>query len=73
MRSELVIALRMVVVTLVLTGVIYPLAVYAFAQLLFPRQANGSMVTAGGRVVGSELIGQEFASPGYFQGRPSAA
>jgi len=49
MRSELVIAVRMVVVTLVLTGVIYPLAVSAFAQLLFPRQANGSMVTAGGR------------------------
>ena len=73
MRSELVIALRMVVVTLVLTGVIYPFAVSAFAQLLFPRQANGSMVTAGGRVVGSELIGQEFTSPGYFQGRPSAA
>jgi potassium-transporting ATPase KdpC subunit len=73
MRSELVIALRMVVVTLVLTGVIYPLAVVAFAQLLFPRQADGSMVAVGGRVVGSELIGQEFASPGYFHGRPSAA
>jgi K+-transporting ATPase ATPase C chain len=73
MRSELVIALRMVVVTLVLTGVIYPLAVVAFAQLLFPRQADGSMVAVDGRVVGSELIGQEFASPGYFHGRPSAA
>ena len=73
MRSELVIAVRMVVVTLVLTGVIYPFAVSAFAQLLFPRQANGSMVTAGGRLAGSELIGQEFANPGYFQGRPSAA
>jgi len=73
MRSELVIALRMVVVSLVLTGVIYPLAVHAFAQLVFPRQADGSMVAVGGRVVGSELIGQEFASPGYFQGRPSAA
>lgn len=73
MRSELVVAVRMVVVTLVLTGVIYPFAVYAFAQLLFPRQANGSMVTAGGRIVGSGLIGQEFTSPGYFHGRPSAA
>ena len=73
MRSELVIALRMVVVTLVLTGVIYPLAIVAFAQLLFPRQADGSMVAVGGRVVGSELLGQAFASPGYFHGRPSAA
>jgi potassium-transporting ATPase KdpC subunit len=73
MRSELVIALPMVVVTLVLTGVIYPLAVVAFAQLLFPRQADGSMVAVDGRVVGSELIGQEFAGPGYFHGRPSAA
>lgn len=73
MRSELVIALRMVVATLVLTGVVYPLAVCACAQLLFPRQADGSMVAVGARVVGSELIGQEFASPGYFHGRPSAA
>ena len=73
MQSELVIALRMVVVTLVLTGVIYPLAVCACAQLLFPRRADGSMVAVGARVVGSELIGQEFASPGYFHGRPSAA
>jgi K+-transporting ATPase ATPase C chain len=73
MRSELVIALRMAMVTLVLTGVVYPLAVTGIAQLFFPRQGDGSMIAVSGRVVGSELIGQEFTSPGYFQGRPSAA
>ena len=55
-----------------LTGVVYPLAVTACAQLLFPRQANGSLVTSNGRVVGSSLIGQAFDSARYFWGRPSA-
>ena len=63
----------MTVVTLVLTGLAYPLVVTGLAQVLFPRRANGSLVTAEGRVVGSELIGQGFKSPGYFQPRPSAA
>jgi K+-transporting ATPase ATPase C chain len=67
------IALRMAVVTLLLTGVAYPLAVSALARLLFPRQAGGSLVSENGRIVGSELIGQRFESPLYFQGRPSAA
>lgn len=73
MKRELLIALRMTFVTLVLTGVLYPLAMTGLSQLLFPRQANGSLVRLDGRVVGSTLIGQGFSSPGYFQGRPSAA
>lgn len=72
--SEIKIALRMTLVTLVLTGLAYPLVVTGLAQVAFPRAANGSLVSgAGGRVVGSELIGQPFASAAYFQPRPSAA
>ena len=73
MKKELVVAVRMTVVTLGLTGLVYPLVVTAAAQVLFPWQANGSLVTSDGRVVGSELIGQGFESPAYFQPRPSAA
>jgi K+-transporting ATPase ATPase C chain len=57
----------------VLLGVVYPLAITGICQLFFPHQANGSLVTAGGRVIGSELIGQNFTKPEYFQPRPSAA
>jgi potassium-transporting ATPase KdpC subunit len=74
MRKDLLIALRVTAVTLVLTGLVYPLVTTGLAQVLFPRRAAGSFVTdEAGRVVGSEFIGQGFAAPGYFHPRPSAA
>jgi potassium-transporting ATPase KdpC subunit len=57
----------------ILTGVIYPLAIWGLAQTIFPAQANGSLVVAQNKVVGSRLIGQNFSSAKYFQSRPSAA
>jgi potassium-transporting ATPase KdpC subunit len=59
-------------VMVLMLGVIYPLAVTGVSQILFPYQANGEMVTVNGSIVGSELIGQNFNSSKYFQGRPSA-
>jgi K+-transporting ATPase ATPase C chain len=74
MRRELLIALRLTVVTLILTGLVYPLAVTGAAQTLFSYQANGSLAhDRKGTVVGSKLIGQTFATAAYLQGRPSAA
>ncbi len=64
-----------VVITLlltVLTGLIYPGVITALAQLIFPYQANGSLHTVNGKVIGSDLIGQQWTSPKYFHGRPSA-
>src|SRR6185369_10965461 len=58
--------------TLVL-GVIYPLAMTGISQVLFPHQANGSLIRAGDKVIGSEIIGQNFTRPEYFHPRPSAA
>jgi potassium-transporting ATPase KdpC subunit len=66
-------ALRMTIVSIVLLGLIYPLAMTGLAQALFPRQANGSLVTVNGKIVGSAIIGQLWTKPQYFQGRPSAA
>lgn len=73
MIKHLGIALRMTVVSIVLLGLVYPLAMTGIAQVLFPRQANGSLVTVNGKVVGSAIIGQLWTKPQYFQGRPSAA
>jgi potassium-transporting ATPase KdpC subunit len=56
----------------ILTGVIYPLAVIGIAQVIFPQQANGSIITKNGKAVGSKLIGQQFEEPKYFWGRLSA-
>jgi K+-transporting ATPase ATPase C chain len=72
--GELMPALRVAAVTLVLTGLLYPLLMTGLAQVVFPRRANGSLVTdASGNVVGSELLAQAFQRPGYFHPRPSAA
>ncbi|MHB9036605.1 MAG: potassium-transporting ATPase subunit KdpC [Armatimonadota bacterium] len=73
MGRHVSIAIRMALVTIVVFGVLYPLAMTGIAQVLFPRQANGSLVKEHGKVVGSELIGQQFVGAGYFHSRPSAA
>ena len=74
MRELLQVSVRVTVVTLLLTGLLYPLAVTGVARVAFPRRAGGSLVVdASGRPVGSELLAQGFRSPAYFQPRPSAA
>jgi K+-transporting ATPase ATPase C chain len=70
---NLLIALRMTIVTTLLLGIVYPLAMTALSQAVFPAKANGQLIERDGRVVGSRIIGQPFPSPGYFRGRPSAA
>jgi K+-transporting ATPase ATPase C chain len=66
-------SVRVTIVSIVLLGIVYPLAMTGIAQALFPRQANGSLVTVNGKVVGSAIIGQLWTKPQYFHGRPSAA
>ena len=66
-------AMVMLLVMTVITGLAYPLGITALARVLFPHQAAGSLVMQNGNVIGSELIGQNFSSPRYFHGRPSAA
>jgi K+-transporting ATPase ATPase C chain len=73
MWRQMLPGLRMTLVMTVLTGLIYPGVVTGLCQMLFPKQANGSLVYKGGKVIGSALIGQNFTKPEYFQPRPSAA
>jgi K+-transporting ATPase ATPase C chain len=73
MKKNLLISIWMTLATTVLLGIIYPLAVTGLAQMLFPRQANGELIQASGKLQGSTLIGQPFTAPGYFHSRPSAA
>ena len=72
MRAQVKPAIMMLLLLTVLTGLVYPLGITAIAQLLFPHQANGSLIVKDGRVVGSSLIGQPFDDPNYFWSRPSA-
>src|SRR5450631_127481 len=72
MFSQLMPALRMLIVLSLLTGLAYPLLVTGIAQVAFPHRANGSLIVAGDKTVGSELIGQPFDDPKYFWSRPSA-
>src|SRR5215813_9006475 len=72
--KNLITAILMTIVTTILLGLIYPLAVTGLAQVIFPAKANGQLLRGSdGTVIGSRLIGQPFSAPGYFRSRPSAA
>ena len=73
MKKNLITAALMTLLTTVLFGLLFPLLITGLAQVLFPKQANGQLLTRNGKVVGSKLIGQSFSSPGYFHSRPSNA
>ncbi len=72
MKEHFLISIKMMLVFTVITGIIYPLVTTGFAQLVFPAQANGSLVRVHGHIAGSRLIGQAWTGPRYFHGRPSA-
>jgi len=73
MWEQILPGLRMKIFLTILLGIVYPLAMTGISQLLFPKQANGSLIVQNGKVVGSEIIGQSFAKPEYFHPRPSSA
>jgi K+-transporting ATPase ATPase C chain len=72
-KSNLMAAVLMTIITTVILGILYPLAITGIAQVAFPNQANGQLIEQDGKVVGSRIIGQAFSKPGYFHSRPSAA
>lgn len=73
MRKNLITAILMTIATTVLLGIIYPLIVTGLAQVLFPKKANGQLIEANGKLIGSRVIGQAFTGPGYFHSRLSSA
>ena len=73
MKKNLITAVLMTIATTILLGILYPLVVTALAQVLFPKKANGELIEANGKIIGSRLIGQSFSGPAYFHSRPSSA
>jgi potassium-transporting ATPase KdpC subunit len=73
MWAQILPGLRIKIFFTIVLGIVYPLAMTGISQALFPHQANGSLITSGGKVIGSEIIGQNFTRPEYFHPRPSAA
>jgi potassium-transporting ATPase KdpC subunit len=73
LRAQLKISILFTLITAVILGILYPLAVTAIGQLAFAHQANGQLITRNNQIIGSQIIGQTFASDRYFHGRPSAA
>jgi K+-transporting ATPase ATPase C chain len=72
MKKNFITAILMTIATTVLLGILYPLAVTGLAQVLFPKKANGQLIEANGKVIGSRIIAQAFTAPAYFHPRPSA-